>query len=223
MCSSSKTWFKKLLKVGSRPINKPIWNLSFRYRFLPKYKVTSTWIGRMDISCAVSSQWPLSVYEVLVAYRFWPDPVPLRNGMSNRLIPTVLKAVQDEAYYTRCDCLVYYSLGLLSFIIEVIALISSSTSQCKYNYDIIARWRNSHQFWEPLTFYVEGCRLKSREWKKYVEKYENTIKRRLKKTKILKYTTNDSSRTKRQSIIVEAKLKIILVMYDINFIISQYG
>ena len=42
--------------------------------------------------------------------------------------------------------------------------------------------------------------------------------------KILNQTTNDSSRTKRQSIIIEAKLKIIRnVQYDINIIISQYG
>ena len=34
----------------------------------------------------MSSQWPLSVCEVLVAYRFWPDPVRLRNDMSNWLI-----------------------------------------------------------------------------------------------------------------------------------------
>jgi len=42
--------------------------------------------------------------------------------------------------------------------------------------------------------------------KKYVEK---TIKRRLKTAKKLNQTTDDSSRTKRQSIIIEAKLKII--------------
>ena len=34
----------------------------------------------------MSSQWPLSVYKVLAAYRFWPEPVRLRNEMSNQLI-----------------------------------------------------------------------------------------------------------------------------------------
>ena len=58
---------------------------------------------------------------------------------------------------------------------------------------------------------VEGCRLKSRE--RNVSK--NTKKNDEKTIKddedrgLLKKTTNDSSRTKRQSIIVEAKLKII--------------
>jgi len=36
--------------------NKPIRHLSFRYRFWPKYKVTSTWIGRIDMPCA-HAQW----------------------------------------------------------------------------------------------------------------------------------------------------------------------
>jgi len=45
--------------------------------------------------------------------------------------------------------------------------------------------------------------------KKYVEKYEKMKKWRIKAMKILKNTTNDSSRTKRQSIIIKAKLKII--------------
>jgi len=32
--------------------NKPIRHLGFRYRCGPKYKVASTWIGRIDMSCA---------------------------------------------------------------------------------------------------------------------------------------------------------------------------
>jgi len=36
--------------------NKPTRHLGFRYRFWPKYKVTSTWIGRIYMSCA-HAQW----------------------------------------------------------------------------------------------------------------------------------------------------------------------
>ena len=39
-----------------RLVNKPIRHLGFRYRFWPKYKVTWTWIGRIDMSCA-HAQW----------------------------------------------------------------------------------------------------------------------------------------------------------------------
>jgi|SRR6218665_200017 len=57
------------------------------------------------------------------------------------------------------------------------------------------------------SYIVEGCRLKSRA-RNMSKNKGKTMKRRLKTTKMEK-TTNDSSRTKRQSIIVEAKLKII--------------
>jgi len=69
--------FEHHFKVLSfdKNFNKPIRHLGFRYRFWPKYKVTLTWISRVDMSCAVrtcavSSQWPLSIYEVSVAWLY---------------------------------------------------------------------------------------------------------------------------------------------------------
>ena len=38
--------------VTAKPINKPIRHLGFWDQVWPKYKVTSTWIGQIDMSCA---------------------------------------------------------------------------------------------------------------------------------------------------------------------------
>ena len=66
-------------------LSKPFRHLSFRDRSDLNTLVTSTWIGRIDMSCA-HGQWVangnISVYEVLVAQLnglVWPDPVRLRT------------------------------------------------------------------------------------------------------------------------------------------------
>ena len=63
--------------------NKLIRHLGFRYWFWPKYKVTWTWIGRIDMSCA-HVQWVANGHCQFMkfslhdsTYQFWPDPVRL--------------------------------------------------------------------------------------------------------------------------------------------------
>jgi len=64
---------------------------------------------------------------------------------------------------------------------------------------------------DAILISVEGCRPMSRERNvsKNTKKYDEKTIKDDEDRGLLKQTKNDSSRTKRQSIIVEAKLKII--------------
>src|SRR6218665_501749 len=64
--------------------NNPIWHLGFRYRILPKYKVTSNLFWFESTCCAHMrySQWPLSVYEVL-AYRLTRPSAPAQRHIES--------------------------------------------------------------------------------------------------------------------------------------------
>ena len=69
------------------------------------------------------------------------------------------------------------------------------------------------QFWSvsgASYISVEGSRLQAEgSRKKYVKKYEKNDERTIQDGENIEDDNKDSSRTKRQSIIVEAKLKII--------------
>ena len=71
---------------------KPIPHLGFRYRFWPNYKVTSTWIGRIDMSCA-HAQWVANGHCRFIKYScmtlsigFDLTQCACAHDMSNRVI-----------------------------------------------------------------------------------------------------------------------------------------
>src|SRR6218665_40687 len=68
----------------AKRLYKPIRHLSFWIAFDLNTFITSTWIGRIDISCAHA--WLLSVYEVLLTQLNGSPQCSCAHDMSNRLI-----------------------------------------------------------------------------------------------------------------------------------------